>query len=108
MRAHLLLLMVTALVAGCGEPEEDVIFIPDPLVSVIDFTGAKKKIPSGELYDSSTGQPTVDSVLVIDRATNRQVYVKMDQLSAGAQADAHHILVTEAPPVVPQAADHHR
>lgn len=107
MRTYLLLLLIPALAVGCGEPEGEVTFIPDPLVSVIDLSGEKKKIPSAELYDS-TGQPTVDSVLVIDRARNQQLYVKMDQLSTDSQAASHYMLVTESPPVTPSTADDHR
>lgn len=98
MKPHITFLFVAAIAAGCGESETEVVSIPDPHVSVIGLDGEKRSIPSRELYDPDTGEPAVESVLVIDRESNRQIYLKIDQLSAESQANARYILVTEDPP----------
>ncbi|WP_164102471.1 hypothetical protein [Candidatus Laterigemmans baculatus] len=97
-------LLLTA-VAGCGRSEPEITVIPDPHVQVIDLDGQKRTIPSAELYEPGTGRPLVDSVWVIDRTTNRQLFVKIDQLAATSPGHARYLPVTETPPVAPGAVD---
>lgn len=99
------LFLVTALAVGCGEPADEIVIVPDSYVSVIGLDGQKSTIPSAELYDHGTGQPTVDSVLAIDRVTNQQVYVKMDQLSSESPVNARYLLMTQDPPAAPPQAN---
>ena len=78
--------------------------VPDPLVTVIGLDGQQRKIPAGQLYDSQTGQAAVHSVLVIDRGSNRQLFIPLDELPAHAQTDARYILVTDYSPEVSESA----
>lgn len=94
MKAHVCFLLAAVIAGGCGKTKTDVVSIPEPHVTVIGLDGEKKLVPSGELYDPATGNPAVQSVLVIDRKSNRQVFVEVDQLSAESQVDARYILVT--------------
>ncbi len=87
--------LLVAFSTGCGKNEPDVISIPDPYVTVIGLDGEKRSIQSAELYDPQTGRPAVQSVLAIDRESNRREFVDLDQLSAEAQMDARYILVTD-------------
>ena len=103
--SSILLSLTTIFLVGCGQPEPEVVFIPAPHVTVIGLDGEKKTIPSAELYDPSTGEPTVESVLVIDRATNRKVFVGVDRLGTESQADARYILVPESQRDSPMPAE---
>lgn len=101
IRMFLFAAPLAVLATGCGGQKSGIVSIPDSQLQVVGLDGAKKAIPSSELFDAETGEPTVKSVLVIDRNTNRQMYLPVDQLPAEAQANARYILVTENAPAVP-------
>ena len=84
------------LAIGCGKKvETDVISIPDPQVTVITLEGDQRSVPASDLYDPKTGQPAGRSVMVIDRQSNRSVFVDLDQLSDQSQMDSRYILMTD-------------
>lgn len=91
----LYLLFLFAFLLGCGSDDAQSITVVDTRVTVIGLDGEKRLIASHELYDHKTGQPAVKSVLVIDRQSNRQVFIDLDQLSAESPAAARYILMTD-------------
>ena len=70
--------------------------LPERHATVINDNGDKESIPVSELYDSETGQAVAQSVLVVDRKTNRKIFMEIDQLVAETQAHARYILSTES------------
>lgn len=93
----MLLLLVALLPLGCGESSTEVISLPAPQLTAIGLDGEQTSIPADSLYEPTTGQPTVRSVLVIDRHSNRKAFIDVDQLPPESQVDARYILLTRSP-----------
>jgi hypothetical protein len=94
-RPLLLILFLLAFVLGCGSNDTQAITIVDSRVTAIGLDGEKRSISTAELFDHKTGRPAVKSVLVLDRQSNRQVFIDLDQLPAESPAGARYILVTD-------------
>lgn len=79
---------------GCGSGDD----VPTPkiveLLTVKDAQGTEKQIPSSELYESTQGELPVEEILVIDRQTNKQLFVRLDQIPSATQSDSRYIPVT--------------
>jgi hypothetical protein len=81
---------------GCGSENS----VPTPklveLLTVKDSQGTEKQIPSAELYESTQHELPVTQVLVVDRQTNKQVFVALDQIPSATQATARYVPVTSS------------
>jgi hypothetical protein len=95
MREFCLILMV-CLSIGCSSGD----VVPTPkiveLVTVKDSQGTEKQIPSSELYESMGDEFPVEEILVIDRQTNKQQFVQLDQIPSATQSSARYIPVTSS------------
>ena len=96
MKSYVIALCLLTTLIGCGRSAPEVETLPERRATVINDNGDKESIPVSDLYDSETGQPAAQSVLVIDRKTNRKIFIGVDQLLTEAQAHARYILSTES------------
>jgi hypothetical protein len=85
--------LLALLFAGCGESLGPHVVV-EQTVTVKTADNEKQSIPLGELYDPRTGEPAFPSVLVIDRQTDRETFISLDQLTGQTQANARYMLVT--------------
>ncbi|HSG70212.1 MAG TPA: hypothetical protein VLA12_07345 [Planctomycetaceae bacterium] len=94
----LCLIFTVCLSIGCGSGDA----VPTPkiveLLTVKDSQGTEKQIPSSELYESTQGDLPVEEILVIDRQTNKQLFVRLDQIPSATQSAARYIPVTTSQP----------
>jgi hypothetical protein len=94
-------LLVMLALGGCGAEQPPVPTI-DQFVKVIDLEGEETSVASGELFDSQTGEPTVQRVFVLDRKTGTETWVDVEELSKAPPTIARYLPITHAAPETDQ------
>jgi hypothetical protein len=101
MTRAVLAVVAAVAVGGCSAPPPPVP-TTEQIVKAIDLEGEETLVGAGELFDSQTGEPTVQRVFVLDRKTGANTWVDVEELGKEPPTIARYLPITQAAPHVDQ------
>ncbi len=83
-----------ALLTGCSGEES-----PQPVqvvtwMTVIDDSGTEREVPSSSFMDEAGGQPTVKQILVVDRQSNKRLFLDVSRWRQQSPSQMRFVPVT--------------